>query len=98
RFDCDWSSDVCSSDLWRISDEPWWMISPVNDLKFRASYGTAGGRPPFAAQYETFTIGTGGVLVQNTQGNPHLRPETTYETEFGEIGRASCREGGTSAE
>ena len=78
-----WANYGRASMAWRISDEPWWMISPVNDLKFRASYGTAGGRPPFAAQYETFTIGTGGVLVQNTQGNPHLRPETTYETEFG---------------
>lgn len=78
-----WANYGRASAAWRISDEPWWIISPVNDLKFRASYGTAGGRPPFVAQYETFTIGTGGSLSPNTQGNPHLRPETTYEAEFG---------------
>src|SRR2546427_2600683 len=26
RFDCDWSSDVCSSDLWRRSGR-WWRSS-----------------------------------------------------------------------
>jgi hypothetical protein len=78
-----WANYGRASAAWRISDEPWWIFSPVNDLKFRASYGTAGGRPPFVAQYETYTIGTGGALSPNTQGNPHLRPETTYETEVG---------------
>lgn len=78
-----WTNYGRASAAWRISDEPWWIFGAVNDLKFRASYGTAGGRPPFVAQYETYTIGTGGSLSPNTQGNPHLRPETTYETEVG---------------
>lgn len=78
-----WANYGRASVAWRISDEPWWIFSPVNDLKIRASYGTAGGRPPFVAQYETYTIGTGGSLSPNTQGNPNLRPETTYETEIG---------------
>ncbi|HEY2375949.1 MAG TPA: SusC/RagA family TonB-linked outer membrane protein [Gemmatimonadaceae bacterium] len=78
-----WANYGRASAAWRISDESWWFLSSVNDLKFRASYGTAGGRPPFVAQYETYTIGTGGSLSPNTQGNAHLRPETTYETELG---------------
>ena len=81
--DSRWQNYGRASLAWRISDEPWWIFSPVNDLKFRASYGTAGGRPPFAAQYATFVISTGGQLIANTQGNPELRPETTYETEIG---------------
>ena len=28
--------------------------SKINELKLRASIGTAGNRPPFVAQYETF--------------------------------------------
>jgi hypothetical protein len=68
---------------WRISDEPWWVLPALNDLKLRASVGTAGGRPSFAAQYETYTIGTGGTLSKTTLGNKNLRPETTLETEYG---------------
>jgi hypothetical protein len=52
-------------------------------LKLHASYGTAGGSPRFDAQYETFSVGTGGLLSLVTLGNSKLRPELHKETEVG---------------
>jgi hypothetical protein len=52
-------------------------------FKLRASNGSTGQRPRFSAQYETFTIGTGGTLNPNTTGNKNLKPEINRETELG---------------
>ena len=69
---------------WRLSDEGWWWFKgAVNDMKLRASIGTAGGRPGFNYQYETFNIGAGGTISSNQLGNRFLKPENTTETEFG---------------
>ena len=69
---------------WRLSDEGWWPFKgAVNDMKIRGSVGTAGGRPGFNYQYETFNIGTGGTISSNQLGNRFLKPENTTETEFG---------------
>jgi TonB-linked SusC/RagA family outer membrane protein len=69
---------------WRLSDEGWWpWKGAVNDMKLRGSIGTAGGRPQFDYQYETFNIGTGGTISSNQLGNRFLKPENTTETEFG---------------
>jgi hypothetical protein len=79
-----WADYARGSVAWRVSDEPFWpLVESVNDLKFRASVGTAGGRPRFSAQYETFTIGDGGLVSAQTLGNRNLRPEVTTATEFG---------------
>lgn len=79
-----WHPYYRASLAWRLSDEGWWGLSGVvNDLKLRASVGTAGGRPGFTYQYETFTIGTGGTVTSNQLGNRFLKPENTTETEFG---------------
>lgn len=79
-----WANYGRGSLAWRVAAEPWWFApSLINELKLRASVGTAGGRPSFAAQYETFTIGTGGTLNPYTLGNKKLRPETVTETELG---------------
>jgi TonB-linked SusC/RagA family outer membrane protein len=79
-----WATYGRGSVAWRVSDEPWWFApDQVSDLKLRASIGTAGGRPAFAQQYETFTIATGGVLSPATLGNRNLRPEVTTEQEYG---------------
>ena len=73
-----------NSIAWRLSEEPFWPIpSLVGDLKLRASVGTAGGRPRFDAQYETFSLGTGGAVTATTLGNKRLKPEHTIETEYG---------------
>ncbi|HET9385508.1 MAG TPA: SusC/RagA family TonB-linked outer membrane protein, partial [Gemmatimonadales bacterium] len=68
---------------WRVTKEPWWPVKDVSELKLRASYGTAGQVPNFAAQYETFTIGAGGVVSFATLGNSELRPEKMAELEAG---------------
>jgi TonB-linked SusC/RagA family outer membrane protein len=81
--DARWSTFGRASAAWRISREPWWFApSVINDLKLRASYGTAGGRPNFSAQYETFGITTSGPVFGNS-GNRDLRPEKTFDTEIG---------------
>ncbi len=78
-----WQTYGRVSAAWRLSDEPWFNVPMFSDLKFRASRGTAGNRPTFSAQYETFTIGAGGALNPATLGNKALRPEISTETEIG---------------
>ncbi len=78
-----WANYGRGSLAWRISGEPWWFISPINELKLRASVGTAGGRPRFDAQYETYAIQAGGQVAPSQLGNKKLRPETVTETEIG---------------
>jgi TonB-linked SusC/RagA family outer membrane protein len=80
-----WHGYYRGSFAWRASEESFWspLSNAINDLKFRASLGTAGGRPRFSAQYETFSLGTGGLVTAQTKGNADLKPETTTETELG---------------
>lgn len=69
---------------WRLSDEEWWPFKgAINDMKFRYSVGTAGGRPGFSYQYETFSVGSGGTVSSNQLGNRFLKPENTTEHEIG---------------
>ncbi len=78
-----WSTFGRGSAAWRVSQEPWWFIPALDELKLRASVGSAGNRPSFAAQYETYGIANGQVGSANTLGNRNLRPETVVETELG---------------
>ncbi len=69
---------------WIASEEGWWPApDAVSMMKLRGSVGKAGNRPNFAAQYETYSIGTGGTLNPATLGNKELRPELITETELG---------------
>ena len=77
-----WQTFGRASGSWLVMREPWWPLHQVSELKLRASYGTAGGLPPFVAQYETFTI-TNGVLALAVLGNRNLRPEVHHELELG---------------
>ena len=78
-----WNSYYRFSGAYRLSEEPWWRWRDLNEFKLRFSRGTAGGRPSFNDQYETFAFNTaGGVLKQNL-GNRFLKPERTTETEIG---------------
>jgi len=70
------------SGVWRISEEPWYKIKGVSDLRFRASIGTAGNTPSFSAQYETYACSTSGCSLGQA-GNKNLKPETTNEKEVG---------------
>jgi TonB-linked SusC/RagA family outer membrane protein len=78
-----WATFGRASAAWRIAQEPWWSIPAVTELKLHGSYGTAGGSPRFDAQYETFSVGTGGILSLVTLGNRNLKPELHAETEVG---------------
>lgn len=57
-------------------------IKNVQDLKLRASIGTAGNRPAFDQRFETFTLQNGSV-TKNTLGNNGLKPSLSKETEIG---------------
>ncbi len=78
-----WSTWARGSAAWRVSQEPWWFIPQINELKFRGSRGTAGNRPVFAAQFETYALSNGVLGGAATIGNKDLKPETVQETEFG---------------
>ncbi len=78
-----WATFGRASLGWRVAHEPWWFIPAVTEFKLRGSYGTAGGSPRFSAQYEAFSIATGGILTLNTAGNRQLRPEINKEKEVG---------------
>ncbi len=78
-----WQTYGRGSFAWRVSEEPWFSVSKISDLKFRISEGTAGNRPRYSAQYETFSIGAGGALSPSSLGNKNLRPEVSREIEMG---------------
>ena len=78
-----WHTYYRASAAYRIAEEEWWPWARVNEFKLRASQGTAGGRPSFADQYETYTISSTGGLEKGTLGNRFLKPEHSTETEVG---------------
>ena len=54
----------------------------INELKFRASYGTSGLRPPNAAQFEVVDVSNGN-NSKNTLGSPNLGASVSKEIEAG---------------
>ena len=75
-----WNPYFRVSGAWRITED--FDIPGISELKIRAAYGTAGIRPPWYAQYETYNIG-GGQVSKNTLGNKDLKPSLVKETEVG---------------
>ncbi len=79
-----WATFGRLAGAWIVSREPWWPSAEALSLfKLRASQGTTGQRPRFSAQYETYTIGTGGTLNPAQLGNRNLKPEINKEIELG---------------
>jgi TonB-linked SusC/RagA family outer membrane protein len=78
--DARWQPYYRISGGWRITED--FEIPGFQELKIRAAYGTSGQRPGFAAQYETYTISSGGNYSKANFGNQNLKPSTTKETEF----------------
>ena len=68
------------SGAYRVTQD--FHIPGVDELKLRVSHGTAGLRPPFTAQYETYSI-VAGSPVKVTLGNNELKPAFSRETEYG---------------
>ena len=77
-----WKTFGRGSLAWRVAQEPWWFVPALNEFKLRASVGTAGGRPGFDWQYETFNVAN-GVISPQTLGNRFLKPESIRENEYG---------------
>lgn len=75
-----WNPYYRASAAYRISQDV--TIPGIDELKIRAAHGTAGIRPGFAWQYETFTLNNGAASAQQ-KGNVNLKPSKTSETEFG---------------
>lgn len=70
------------SGVWRISEEPFFKVPHMSDVRFRISRGSAGNTPRFTAQYETFNCSATGCSLGQA-GNSELKPETTTEIEAG---------------
>lgn len=68
------------SAAYRVSQD--FHIPGVDEFKLRASYGTAGLRPEYDAQYEILQISAGSPQ-KITLGNPDLKPAFSTEKEFG---------------
>ena len=77
-----WQTYYRGSAAWRVSQEDFWNIDGIDEFKLRFSLGTAGGRPNFYAQYETFGVSAGAIFPINL-GNRALKPEFTTEREAG---------------
>ena len=75
-----WQSYYRVSGAWRISED--FSIPGISELKVRAAHGTSGQRPPWNAQYETYSL-VGGNVTKNTLGNANLKPSKIIETEVG---------------
>jgi TonB-linked SusC/RagA family outer membrane protein len=78
-----WHTYYRASGAWRMAQEPWFSLPGISEFKLRYSVGTAGGRPSFTDQYETWSISSSGGISKGTLGNRRLRPEHTMEQELG---------------
>ncbi len=76
-----WQTFYRVAGAWRISQD--FKIEGINEWKLRASYGVAGLRPPFEAQYEVFALQNGVPGNMETLGNKNLKPAFSKETEIG---------------
>jgi len=75
-----WANYYRASGAYIISEDI--EIPGIQNLKIRAAQGTAGIRPGFNWQYETYNISQ-GVTSPGQKGNSALKPSQTKETEFG---------------
>ena len=75
-----WSNYYRISGGYRLTEDV--KIKGFQDLKFRASIGTAGVRPTFEQRFETFDL-VDGTATKNTLGNNSLRPSQSTEVEIG---------------
>jgi TonB-linked SusC/RagA family outer membrane protein len=75
-----WNNFYQLSGAWRITQDI--HIPGFQELKIRAARGTAGLRPGFDYQYETYSLAA-GQLSKNTVGNKELKPAVQTENEIG---------------
>lgn len=80
--DARWQNYYRVATAWRLGEEEWFNVPGVSEFKLSYSRGTAGGRPAWADQYETWSL-VGGLPVKGQLGNRNLAPERTTEQELG---------------
>jgi TonB-dependent SusC/RagA subfamily outer membrane receptor len=72
---------------WVISEEPFWKLGFLNQLKLRAAYGQSGQQPASFAAVRTYTpvpgTNDGAAGTPQSPGNPNLGPERGKEIELG---------------
>jgi len=72
---------------YRMAEESWWPFQNITEFKLRYARGTAGGRPDFSDQYETWSVSVGGdgttTVGKGSLGNTRLKPEFTTEQDMG---------------
>ena len=72
---------------WVASEEPWWHLSSISQMKLRAAYGETGQQPATFSALRTFSPITAGNglsgVSPNSIGNADLRPERGKELEVG---------------
>lgn len=74
-----WNDYYRVSAAYRLTEDI--HIPGFNELKLRAAFGTAGQRPGFSNQYETWNI-VSGALQKSTLGNKNLKPSESEELEL----------------
>ena len=77
-----WQTYYRVSGAWRLAEEDWWPFDFINEFRPRYSIGTAGGRPGFSYQYQTYAVDRGRIVPQ-ILGNNALKPELATEQEYG---------------
>jgi TonB-linked SusC/RagA family outer membrane protein len=75
-----WHTYYRVAGAWRMAEEEWFNIPNVTEFKVTYARGTAGSRPLFDFQYETWQVSPTGVS-KGVLGNRDLAPEHTTEQE-----------------
>ena len=75
-----WATYYRVSAAWRLTQDV--QLPGIDEMRLRASYGTAGLRPCFNCHYDILSAVGGGIVAQ-TASNPNLKPARSAEFEVG---------------
>jgi len=78
--DARWADFYRVAGTYRLTED--FQIPHVQELRLRAAQGTAGLRPGFSDQYETYSL-SNGQYSKNQLGNKDLKPAIQTEKEYG---------------
>ena len=76
-----WQTYYRASLAYRMAQEDWWPLDAVDEFKLSWSQGTAGRRPGFTAQYETYSV-SATAITPIRLGNKALKPQQSTENEY----------------
>lgn len=75
-----WADFYRVAGAWRFTEDL--KIPGVQEGRLRVARGTAGLRPGYSDQYETYSLSNGNIS-KDQLGNPNLKPAIQTETEYG---------------